>query len=267
MCLYCRVTGSKCTHKKHNVSVHGEKSDYKLVFKPNLNCQTQATDNEEHDILNVKSKEGRKTKLRENAVQAQSKSEIPGKDTLSLASLPPVTRSIAHTVTGSLPSIPFVTAEGILPIQYNPQKPAAHIEISGPEQILMEKAREHQRRSTTPNRRYSKDSLQTGQIHDKLKDKICGKCNFKTAYSRNLIAHFKAVHDNIKNWKCEKCNYKAVRRYNLQHHIEAVHHNIKNLTVANVITLQSAIILCNSMLNQSTIRSQIKYVKKREYLC
>ena len=45
-------------------------------------------------------------------------------------------------------------------------------------------------------------ALHVKAVHEKLKDKHCDQCDFKTSALGNLKTHVKVVHDKIKNDHC-----------------------------------------------------------------
>jgi hypothetical protein len=64
-------------------------------------------------------------------------------------------------------------------------------------------------------------------VHDKIRDNLCDKCDYKCSSKSELSLHVKAVHNKIRDYKCSQCDYLASQSSHLTTDVKSVHINIR----------------------------------------
>ena len=67
------------------------------------------------------------------------------------------------------------------------------------------------------------------QVHNKIKDFECDRCEYTCSLNVNLQRHIKSVHNKIKDFECDRCEYMCSSSSDLQRHIKQVHDKIKDI--------------------------------------
>ena len=65
-------------------------------------------------------------------------------------------------------------------------------------------------------------------VHDKIADKKCDLCDYKTARRSCLILHKRKMHQKWKPYKCteENCDFTAYHLYQVNDHINLIHKQV-----------------------------------------
>ncbi len=61
------------------------------------------------------------------------------------------------------------------------------------------------------------------QVHFKIKDLKCDKCDYACSTRDSLYQHIKYVHNKIKHVNCTNCEFVCSSNSNLSRHIKTVH--------------------------------------------